>query len=197
MGTAVADPCTHLRLYNRKAEELLGSSFVAHLRERRPSFVLGGAPFEAVRVDAPSDDSMRAFVLTFRMFYHNQDGLSFGKMEPFYGGLPVEEALKVSVRAIRSRLNEYLDGLTPIVAYDDQISRRRLLDSWLFGELAHVSAQEQAQLASWRVEADVTGIFQHEFETILMSFLTAIEGMCELNRRALSAICGPAAGRAI
>jgi hypothetical protein len=175
-----------LQFYNAKASELNNSTFRRQAQERDTSFQLLPVPFRAVRENGPDEEAMKAFVLTFRLFLRDRDGLSFREIEQLYESIPVGEGLRKEIREIRAGVNEYLDADSPFVIFGEEISRRDLLDTWMWGEVAHFNAPKRERLAEWRVADDVRPLFQHEFETVMLRVLQSIFWVRQANLAALA-----------
>jgi len=123
---------------------------------------------------APSADALKAFVLTFRLFFTDRDRLSFGQVEKIYRSLPVSDVLKAEISVIREEVGRYLNGTTPLVLFGNQPSRKAFFDIWLYGAVAHLNANKRQQIRAWRVDDDVRPFFEFEFETIMCALLQAI-----------------------
>src|SRR2546423_484752 len=125
----IQDDLALLRLYNERASELNDSSFLRDLRAGSgPIFHLHSGPFRAVREGGPSQEAMKAFLLTFRLFIQDRDGLSFRAIVSLFAKLPIGEHLKQEIAEIRDEVNGHLDGCSPFVIDGETISRRELLD---------------------------------------------------------------------
>jgi len=182
----VAEGIELLELYSELAAELNESSFLREIREgRSTTFQLLGGPFRAVREGGPSAEAMKAFLLTFRLFDQDRDGLSFKKMRELYGKLPVSQDLVNETELICQYVDRYLEGPSPFVIAGESIERRKLLRVWMYGKLAHVNADKREILEQWKVDRDVEPLFQYEFESILIPITQAIFWMRQVNMRAI------------
>ncbi len=77
-----------LALFNEQAEIFLGSRFAATMFGSVTGVTFSweeGGSLEA-KVKGPDDEAVRAFALTFRMFFRDRDGVSFREMAEIYGG---------------------------------------------------------------------------------------------------------------
>ena len=63
--------------------------------------------------------------------------------------------------------------------------RRDLLETWLYGATAHLNPEKRRRLKSWSVEDDVRPLFEHEFEVVVLSVLSAILSIRDANMLAL------------
>src|SRR5437879_6089579 len=94
----IQDDLALLGLYNERASELNDSSFLRDIRAGSgPIFHLHSGPFRAVRECEPSTEAMKAFLLTFRLFIQDRDGLSFRAIAGLFAKLAISEHLKQEV----------------------------------------------------------------------------------------------------
>jgi hypothetical protein len=164
-----------LSLFNEKATELERSSFLETWKTNGSgSFDLIPGPFRAVRKGGPSAESLKSFLLTFRLFHADRDGISIREISKLYERIEVDPIVRNRITTIRTELQEYLDGITPLIVNRQQIARRDLLDTWLYGTAAHLNRNKRRRLKSWSVEDDVRPLFEHEFEVIILTVLRAI-----------------------
>jgi hypothetical protein len=179
------DPVARLELYNERAVKLEASTFLQSVLDSRITLRLLEKPFRVAREGGPDQDSMEAFVLSLRLFVQDRDGLSFRIIKSFYDTIPVSQKLKDAVEEICVGLSRYLDGSSPLVVNDYNISRRELLTVWMNGELAHVNTKHRARLEEWTVKEDIRPFFQYEFETVITRVAWAVEALRKVNERAL------------
>jgi hypothetical protein len=188
----VSEAIALLQLYSERANELNESSFLRAIREGpSTTFRLLGGPFRAIRQGGPSDDAMKAFLLTFRLFVQDKDGLSFMEIRELYGKLPVSQELVDEIQLICDNTDRYLEGPSPFVIAGESIGRRKLLHVWMYGKLAHVNADKRQVLEQWRVDKDVEPLFQYEFESILIPLTQAISWIRQVNLRAVEQLRAP------
>lgn len=81
--------------------------------------------------DGPDDESVRALVLTIRMFIQSRDGISFGEMREIYDDPSVPPDLRSRFHECRDGINEFLDAAPSGVSLNHNgqvLSRREILD---------------------------------------------------------------------
>lgn len=176
-----------LRLFNEKAERLNGLRFTAAIRENRVNcrYTLG-IDTVAIDRDLPDVEEIEAFVLTYRLFVQDSDGLSFRALDALYRDLPVPPELVAEVGGIRVQVNEYLDGPTPVVLREHRIARREVLDKFLYGAYAHVNREKASVLSEWRRNDVLFSFLEAEFVLLLGVTLQAIFWLRQCNVRALA-----------
>lgn len=140
-----ADHESRLRLYNEQVEVMLHSRFAAAMFGQVSGIQLSweeGGPVEA-EVTGPDEEAVRAFVLTFRMFFKDGDGISFREMAAIYGSASVPGGDEY--QWAREAINQFLDSPTMFNVNGERITHRRLLDVFLYGSgLAHANPDKRA-----------------------------------------------------
>lgn len=85
-------------------------------------------------------------------------------------------------------MNEYLDSPASIKKFDDELlTRRRILDVFVYGGLAHANPEKKEVLDKWMESPYVSGFFESEFISILISVLEIIQYVAKLNARVMHA----------
>jgi hypothetical protein len=183
---AIADAERRLRTFNQKAEHLNNSRFLAAVRSGKTSYRwlgLGGSGVRAER-NLPHQEEIEAFVLTLRMFVQDRDGISIRAVATLYERLPLPRALIEEVQKIRSDLNAFLDGLTPFVLQGEALTRRRVMDTMLYGGLSHVDPTKQPEYERWRRDELLFTAIEAEFVDIVCVVTQAVFWVRQANLRA-------------
>ena len=180
-----------LKLFNIKAKRLLDSRFMKYILEKkRISFgvhVERGKKVETSRT-LPDQDAVDAFVLTFRYFIQNNEKCSFGNLAKTYSKpfIPIE--MRKEYSEARKRLNEYLDSPASLKFGDEPLSRRRVLDVFVYGGLAHAKPKKKEVFDKWMEHSIVRGFFEAEFVSILFFALRIIQYVAGLNARVIEVL---------
>ena len=187
-----------LRLFNEKAEKLARLSFVEKMNEPDIAFTLHfdsltpGGPHIAHERKGPDEETIDAFVLTFRFFIQDGDQTSFCDMEKHYSAAPIDDALRQEFVDLRKRVNDYLDSLVNINYNKEDLTRRRIMDVCLYGGLAHANEEKRRLYKTWMSDPMGVGkLIEHFFVSILADIQLAIARVKELNERALLCLPGP------
>jgi hypothetical protein len=186
MGAANAIPDEHhrrLALFNEQADILLRSSFAATMFGSVTGVTFSweeGGSLEA-KVKGPNDEAVRAFALTFRMFFRDRDGISFREMAEIYEAPSVPGALRDDYRWARQAVNEFLDGVTMCQVNGERITRRRLVDVFLYGGLAHLNPDKRRDSELWRGHPVMFALMQNEFAIALAEFFNHVRFVRDVN----------------
>jgi len=179
-----------LKLFNEKAERLSNSRFMQYiLKEKKVSFTIEakkGGEVKTITV-VPDQDSIDAFVLTFRFFIQNNERCSFGNLTKTYEKSFVPEKLRKEYFKTRKELNEYLDSpsSTNIKIEDEVLTRRRILDVFIYGGLAHATPKKKKVFDSWMNKPIISDLLKFEFVNILIGILSVIKYVEKLNEKLL------------
>jgi hypothetical protein len=190
MSALSIDQTRRLRLFNEKANELDGSRFAIALYDQQSGVIVEGGltgPAEAVFV-GPDDDAIRAFVLTIRLFQQDRDRISLRALAEIYGAERVPQELRGEFDEARKALNDRLDSGTMFVLNKERITRRRLLDVFLYGGLAHVDADKRAVYEQWQAFGMAFALMSNEFVVTLGEFFNCVRWIRDINMRLLDAV---------
>lgn len=186
-----------LRLFNEKADKLSRLSFLDKIRHPDSGITIS---WERVSEDSfnikqerrgPEEEAIDAFVLTFRYFIQDNEQTSFRKMERHYLNAPLDPALQQKCVQLRKEVNEYLDGETNISFNSEQLTRRRILDVFLYGGLSHANDEKRRLWKTWMNDKFVAVMFENEFLTVLSNIHIGIDMIRKMNEDALQSLPGP------
>ena len=187
------------RLFNEKADKLRGMSFTKQLIAADSGFTLkynkGAEVIQAVR-HGPNDESIEAFVLTFRFFVQNNEVISINKMEKLYGKLReaglLQKQLVEDFNEAREALNRYLDEEPNInfTYIERSFTRRQILDTFVYGGLAHANANKKALYDEWKQIPFIFPMLENEFVSSLMTVLAVIAHIANINEKAIKELKG-------
>ncbi|MEM3573651.1 MAG: hypothetical protein QXJ62_05430 [Nitrososphaeria archaeon] len=180
-----------LKLFNEKAERLSNSRFMQYiLNKGKISFRIIAKKGEEVKTEKviPDQDAIDAFVLTFRYFIQNNERCSFGNLSETYEKPFVPEELRTEYFKVRQQLNEYLDSQSSIQIGEDALTRRRILDVFIYGGLAHANPKKKEVFDAWTRDPFTKGILEFHFANILVDVLKVIRYVAGLNEKLIQEI---------
>jgi hypothetical protein len=171
----IAEDLGALQLFNEKSAELRASRFVQMATHEDAGFSIhfgADKPLTVVRT-GPDDEALRAFVLTFRLFIQDNEPCSVRNIAHVYERLDVPAERKTLVALARADLNTYLDAATFIAVGKDEtrLTRRRIMDVFVYGTLAHNKKEKRIVLDSWRGALGMWPIIYNELVQIVMRCL--------------------------
>ena len=176
-----------LKLFNEKAEKLNSLQFIAALREGKGSYKIAmrvGQPLQ-VTGEFASVDEVDAFVLTLRLFIQDNEPISIRRVTALYEEIPELSELLSRVQGIRDKLNRYLDAPSAIVWQREPVTRRRILDVFLYGGLAHTHQGKTEEFARWMAHEYMAMPFQAEFYDIVAALTQTVFWIRQENLEAL------------
>jgi len=175
-----------LKLFNEKAERLSNSRFMQYILSKgRISFTIDAKSGEEVKVEKvmPDQDAIDAFVLTFRFFIQNNERCSFGNLSKTYEKPSVPEELRTEYLKVRKMLNDYLDAPASIKIEEEALTRRRILDVFVYGGLAHAQPEKKEVFDSWTRDPFTRGFLEVHFASVLVDVLKVVRYVAELNEK--------------
>lgn len=176
-----------LELFNTKAEILRNSSFLKFLLEQKSGITIAWEKDKPITTETrwPDDEATRAFILTFRFFYQDNERCSIRNIAGIYDDLPISERKKDWFENSRSNLNKFLDSESPAKVNNETITRRDILEMFMYGELAHVNRKKKELLDRWMSHPLIDIVVYNEFIYILSAVLGFIEYIRNLNEEVM------------
>ena len=139
-----------------------------------------------VEVNGPEDEAVRAFVPTLRMFIQKNDDISVPKVDLIYESQAVPEGLRAEFAEARKTLNDFLDEDTMFVFIDETITRDRLRDVLMNGDLSHVEAPSSERLLSSGSDTDAFAPINNAFIVTLGAVCNCVQWIRDIDTRLLT-----------
>jgi len=188
-----------LQLFNEKAKKLEGLSFGRLIRRPDSGVTLSWNLNEAtgkydLRTEfrGPSAESADAFLLTLRFFIQDNERTSLRNLAAIYESDAIPPEVKARFDDARQKLNEYLDS-PPSFEFSGfdgtaPLTRRRLLDVYLYGDLAHANPDKRLLHETWTQDPGAAAVMRNEFYLILESILRVVSYVRGLNEEVLQGL---------
>lgn len=174
-----------LRLFNEHANTLLKSRYVQHGGFSGSAYQIQGQQLRT-ELNIPDDEAIRAFVLTFRFFIQEREASSFKRLGDTYEKLPISHELKARYTELRRCLNDLLDSSSNLKIFN--LTRRDIIRTMIYGELAHADEEKLATIDGWRKEPFTWALVQFEFSSSLVDVLQYIVAVANLNTKVMEEI---------
>ena len=180
-----------LKLFNEKANHLLNTRFVQYILSKgKISFQIEAKKGEAVKIkkEVPNQDAIEAFILTFRYFIQNNEQCSFGNLSKTYERQFVPEEIRKEYLRVRKQLNDYLDAPSSSIKIEtdgETPTRRRILDIFIYGGLAHANPKKKEIFDKWMRNPIMGPLLKFCFVSILIKVLEVIRYVVGLNEKLL------------
>ncbi len=161
-------------MFNEKAIKLLNCSFVKSYQDNS-GVDLSWKQGQAAKVTrrGPNEEQTDAFVLTFRFFIQSNETISFYSMTKAFESEIVPDEISNKFTEAKEHLNTYLDSNT-IFKFGDYITRRQLLDVFIYGELSHSNEKKRKTYNDWMSNRIIAPFILNEFTSILFEVLNVI-----------------------
>lgn len=190
---------TTLELFVEKVERL-----AKYVRENdaRNTIVINPGGLMGVFRNAEDEEwqvasTLDGFLVTFRMFVQPRDKIAFYSLERDSQGQPKRQKPKfLDIDGLSpdwyekiEQAYKYIDDALNVArfSYNGQsITRREILETFLYGDGVHINATHRETLKQWRRLPDLFGDLQLEFTTILVFMFSQISAVAEACKHELS-----------
>lgn len=174
-----------LRLFNEKVDTLKRLSFVKMVFMQDTGVQVSVSQRERIKVErlGPNEESISAFVLTFRYFIQDNERISFRNFAKLYNELPISHRIKEDFNNIRKSINNFLDSKSTVNI--ENSTNRYIMEVFVYGGLAHANPIKKEVFDRWMYKQILNTFLINEFVYILGVVMRAIEFMENLNLEVL------------
>jgi hypothetical protein len=190
-GTDNQETLTRLRLFNQKAQELLGYSFIDKALHKSAGveihfdFERGNVAARRVGAD---NEARAAACLVLRFFLQPRDRIEVHQIAELYQSLPVKDEDKHWVRENLKTLDAFLDRQTELALNSKPITYRAILETFLYGDQAHANASRRGTLETWKEIGPIYVLLENFFEYTVCETLRYIQWLAAMNVDAIKAL---------
>jgi hypothetical protein len=182
------DALKRLKLFNAKADELKGYSFIGKALHEgagvQVNFDCVNKTMEANRTGA-DNEARAAMCLVLRFFVQQRDGIELHQMAELYQRLPVPDEDRRWVSENLSLVDKFLDRPTELALNGNPITYRAVLETFLYGEHAHANPDKRAVLETWKEIAPIYSVLENFFEFTVGEVLKYVYWLASMNRDAI------------
>jgi hypothetical protein len=186
-----------LRLFNEKSDKLARLSFMEKMRHPDAGVTIqfdhpkGGTPTVTQERRGPEEEAIDAFVLTFRFFIQNNETTSFHNMEQHYLAAPLDSVLQQEFVNLKKEINDYLDEQVNINYNNEDLTRRRIMDVFMYGGFSHATEDKRRIYKTWMSDLFISKYLENIFLMTMADIHNAIVLIKSLNEKALQHLPGP------
>ena len=132
-----------IALYRKKAIELIESRFAKSLQNSGVT-ISGklGLPVKAER-RGPDLEAIKSFAITYRNFSLDSDPISIRNVAQMYDKFEEDNSVRKEFLKIRKALNQFLNSPTILNINGGEISRKDLIDTYVYGQVIHLKKNEE------------------------------------------------------
>ena len=182
-----------LRLFNEKAEKLSRLSFIHKVIHPDSGVTISsqrrndGFYEQNHERRSPEEESIDAFVLTFRFFIQDNEQISFRNMDKYYTKAPIEEGLKTRFAEVRKDINEFLDRSAEInfIYNNELLTNRRIMETFIYGGMSHANEAKKELYDEWMKIPFTKVVLEYEFTNIIAMIFKTILYIKTLNEQSL------------
>ncbi|MBC7877463.1 MAG: hypothetical protein H7Y59_09865 [Anaerolineales bacterium] len=171
-----------LELFNEKASKLTNSAFIKSLTDKDKGIkigynTIGENKFSPIVMQkGHSNDELDAFILTYRFFIQNNEASSFNNIAEIYNDPNLHKMYKTCFQAARTELTNLLNSLNKFgIEIDNRkLSNIEILDTYIYGELAHANSAKREKFQSWIKDEVVASLLTASLCFCLIEILNII-----------------------
>lgn len=131
-------------------------------------------------------DRIDAFVLTYRMFIQTNDRVSLKALAKIYDRAWMPAEATESFKEAMVQVDAYLESVPAVDFGGGPVTRKHLVDTIIYGGLAHTNPTKEREYLSWSADGGVTGFMWAEFIVTLQQMLTYLQFFRKLNHAVIS-----------
>ena len=189
---SVTEAIERLRLFNEKAAKLSRLSFADKaFAENAGATLHYDSELKRARLEkrGADEESTDALALTLRLFLQPRDGIQFEQIERLYQQMALPEEDKYWVTENLKDLNAFLASAgTPEIRVDgERITHRIVLETFLYGNLAHANEDKRKRLVIWK-SLPVGLLLESTFEYIVGEVMRFIFWLARMNVEAIQVL---------
>jgi hypothetical protein len=159
-----------------KADKLRDFSFEKHVAQKGLNFK--GTMQEdgtwLLEFGIPDAKERDAFLLTFRLFYQENEPISFPNLPKLLNDPSLSGSFRNQIEAIRQGYFDYISGYSnyTVKLFEGHPTRKQMIDVGLYGGLAHTNRPERIeQYHIWARDDIRASLFEQEFAAFLVRIL--------------------------
>lgn len=135
----------------------------------------------------PDRTAIKEFVLTFRLFLNKRDLCSLHKLTKAYDHALIREEIRDEFLLMKTQLSQYLASPSPFRTESGCLSREQIMETFLWGDLAHVDMEFREQYVRW-MSGGLSEFHWNQLVIVLGNYLKFIIGFHDLNAKVIIAL---------
>jgi hypothetical protein len=174
-----------LNTFNENAERVFNSEFNLQLIQRRDVGRITIGSNGIVTVTSWVKDvrhDLDAFILTYRLFFQNNERISIGKMNDAYQSSLIPSEQRNRFNLMRDRFNKTFDSPLITTWPGAPKTLRDLHDIVIYGELAHKSETKQEKFKKWDDDQLISHFMWVQFSIAVSIAIGVIDFIQSLNQ---------------
>jgi ribosomal protein L30 len=130
-------------------------------------------------------DEIAAFVLDYRQYTQRNDAISIASLAEIYAQPWMHIGARNNFEEFRADFNRALDAPSTLIFGTNHISTRELVDTVVYGGLAHSNPEKAATFESWE-QSGIMGFVWAIFFSVMRDLMRTLKQVRLLNEQVLS-----------
>jgi hypothetical protein len=180
-----------LETFVEKANLLKSFKFDEHVRSVGQGFSANKTDDGSWVIDfsLPDQEKRDSFILSFRFFYQNNESISLANLKRFLNDPELSDEWRKGISNVLKNYYRYLNGhfTQTVNLFDGHPTRREMLDTVLYGGIAHANKPEMVRrFKLWTRDGVRENVLLQSFAVMLIEILRVIYYIGELSERELA-----------
>jgi hypothetical protein len=136
----------------------------------------------------PDTKERDAFLLTFRLFYQENEPISFPNLHALLIDPSLSDYYRNQVVTLRKAYFDYIDGYSDytVELFEGHPTRKQMIDVGLYGGLAHTNRSDRIeQFRIWTSDDIRANVFEQEFTRYMIKILIMVYRLADLSQTEL------------
>ena len=169
-----------INYFNQTAEKVINSKFKHEFIQKVEELLSFKDEYDIYFKNRSKDeDFLNTTILPIGNIFNNESSISIDIMYNLYNNLEINEAYKISFKAIVDVLNEFLDE-TATTFLKDMPSKRVVFETIMYNEFPYFFKQMPTH-DSWKNDEKMWNLVFIEFQRIMYDLIGIVQSIYDLN----------------
>jgi hypothetical protein len=180
-----------LVLFNETVYQLQGYSFWKSFPQKSGINIIWDNSIEGVKIKSqvfgPSDESISAFLLKYRLFIQDKDDISLRNLEMLYSSILIDNSYKDKYKNLRKSINNVLDQPSNVQIKKHRVTIREIHDMFIYGSYAHMDEKDlnRKRFVAIKDNTVLFSIFANDFNVTLIKIMNELVQIKLLNEKVI------------
>ncbi|MCX7110318.1 MAG: hypothetical protein NTX45_09345 [Proteobacteria bacterium] len=166
-----------LSFFIEKSKKLENSNFVKRISNefRLDIAIETGKPIFINKI-GPDEENIDAFLLTYRLFIQDNENISIKNLAKLFNSTIANIDERDRFNLLRNSLNSFLSANSHLTIYNEDITNRDLMETFIYGNLSHGNNKVKKQKFDlWMSRYDAVDILWYKFSEIIFQVFSVIK----------------------
>ena len=139
------------------------------------------------KILGPDNEAISAFILKYRLFIQDKDGISLRNVEKLFLNLPIEFDYKERYKVLRQNINNILDEESNVQIKKHRVTFREIHDMFIYGAWTHLKENDKNRKNYLAIKDNkvIYPIFANDFNVTLIKIMNELVKIKFLNEEVI------------